>query len=115
MPMTVLYKFNATEFSTSQHLGMEIFLKETSFHGVMLDFLFSATSEKKKVLHDIIAEGIESGAVKPLVRNVFTEDEVEQAFRYKEYSHILIQLSIYDGDAGKLLFFPEVHTLAFFL
>ncbi|PNF15231.1 hypothetical protein B7P43_G14038, partial [Cryptotermes secundus] len=66
----------------NKQLGMEIFLKETSFHGVMLDFLFSASSEKKKVLCDLIVEGIKSGAVKPLVRNVFAEDEVEQAFRY---------------------------------
>ncbi|PNF15230.1 hypothetical protein B7P43_G14038, partial [Cryptotermes secundus] len=71
----------------NKQLGMEIFLKETSFHGVMLDFLFSASSEKKKVLCDLIVEGIKSGAVKPLVRNVFAEDEVEQAFRYNEYSH----------------------------
>jgi hypothetical protein len=111
----MLCKFNAIDFSASQHTGMEIFLKETSFHGVMLDCLFSATSEKKKVLHDLILEGIKSGAVKPLVRNVFTEDEIEQAFRYKEYSHILVQLPIYDRGAGKRLFFPEVHTLAFFL
>jgi hypothetical protein len=96
--------FNAIDFSASQHTGMEIFLKETSFHGIMLDYLFSATSEKKKVLHDIIAEGIKSGAVKPLVRNVFAEDEIEQAFRYKEYSHSWVQLSIYDTDAGKLRF-----------
>lgn len=113
--MTVLYKFNAIDFPASQHIGMEIFLKETSFHGVMLDCLFSAPSEKKKVLRDLIVEGIKSGAVKPLVRNVFTEDEVEQAFRYKEYSHILVQLPIYDRDAGKQLFSPEIHRLTFFL
>jgi fatty acid synthase len=67
----------------SLHLntGMEIFLKETSFHGVMLDYLFNSTSEKKRQLRDIISEGIKSGAVKPLVRTVFSEDKVEQAFR----------------------------------
>jgi fatty acid synthase len=97
----MLYKFNAVDFCPSQHIGMEMFLKETSFHGVMLDYLFSATSEKKKVLRDIIFEGIKSGAIKPLVRNVFTEDEIEEAFRYKDYSHILVQLSIYDRGAGK--------------
>jgi fatty acid synthase len=84
--------FDAADFSASRHIGMEIFLKETSFHGIMLDFLFCSTSEKKKVLRDIVAEGIESGAVKPLIRNVFAESEVEQAFRYKEHFHFLVHL-----------------------
>lgn len=48
----------------------------------MLDNLFSGTSERKKMLHDIVNEGIKSGAVQPLIRTVFAEDEVEQAFRY---------------------------------
>jgi fatty acid synthase len=83
-------QFNAVDFSASQHTGMEIFLKETSFHGIMLDYLLFSTSEKKKVLHDIVSEGIKSGAVKPLVRNVFAQDEAEQAFRYKEHSYLMV-------------------------
>ena len=61
---------------------MEMFLKGASFHGVMLDYLFAASSEMKKMIHDIVEEGIKSGAVQPLVRTVFAADEVEQAFRY---------------------------------
>jgi len=67
-----------------------MFLKETSFHGIMLDYLFCGTSERKKMLKDIIDEGMKSGAVKPLIRTVFAEDEVEQAFR-----------SVCKGVAGK--------------
>ncbi|XP_021929696.1 fatty acid synthase-like isoform X3 [Zootermopsis nevadensis] len=63
-------------------LGMEVFLKETSFHGVMLDELFTASSEFKKKLCDIMTEGIASGAVRPLPRIVFPTTEVEQALRY---------------------------------
>lgn len=59
-----------------------MFLKGASFHGVMLDYLFTASSEMKKMIHDIVEEGINSGAVQPLVRTVFAADEVEQAFRY---------------------------------
>lgn len=62
-------------------VGMETFLRETSFHGVMLDSLFNAPSEIKKPLHDVLLKGIREGAVKPLVRTVFSEKEVEQAFR----------------------------------
>jgi fatty acid synthase len=61
---------------------MEIFLKETSFHGIMLDSVFTAPFERKRMVFDVISEGIKSGAIQPLVRTVFAEDEVEQAFRY---------------------------------
>jgi len=60
---------------------MKMFLKETSFHGVSLDKVFSSSSELKKVLHNIMTEGILSGVVRPLNRTVFPSKEVEQAFR----------------------------------
>lgn len=71
-----------TSTFVSRHTGMEMFLKGTSFHGVMLDSLFFGSSEAKMMVHDLVEEGIKSGAVQPLVRTVFAADEVEQAFRY---------------------------------
>ena len=59
-----------------------MFLKGTSFHSVMLDILFTTPSEMKKMIHDLVEEGIKSGAVQPLVSTVFGADEAEQAFRY---------------------------------
>jgi hypothetical protein len=61
---------------------MEVFLKETSFHGVMLDKLISEDSDTMNILQDIITEGISAGVVQPLPRTVFTDTETEQAFRY---------------------------------
>jgi hypothetical protein len=61
--------------------GMKILLKETSFYGVTLDKMFSASPELKTILHDIMTEGISSGVVRPLNRTVFPSMEVEQAFR----------------------------------
>jgi fatty acid synthase len=61
---------------------MEVFLKETSFHGVMLDEVICGPLESKKILHDNITQGISAGAVLPLPRTVFPDTEVEQAFRY---------------------------------
>jgi fatty acid synthase len=61
---------------------MEVFLKEASFHGVMLDTLLSSSPELKKKLHDIMTDGIAEGTVQPLARTVFSDTEVEQAFRY---------------------------------
>jgi hypothetical protein len=65
----------------SQLTGIKTFLKETSFRGVMLDEMFSASAELKKILHDIMMEGILSGVVRPLNRTVFPNMEVEQAYR----------------------------------
>ena len=65
----------------SKLTGMKMFLKETSFHGVSLDKLFSSSPELKGVLHDIMTEGVLSGVVRPLNRTVFSSMEVEQAFR----------------------------------
>jgi fatty acid synthase len=61
---------------------MEVFLKETSFHGVMLDPVIYGHPVLKKTLHDAVAQGIAGGAVRPLPRTVFPDTEVEQAFRY---------------------------------
>jgi hypothetical protein len=61
---------------------MEVFLKETSFHGVMLDKLISDAPEIWKIVQDIVTEGISAGVVQPLPRTVFPDTETEQAFRY---------------------------------
>jgi hypothetical protein len=61
---------------------MKMFLNETSFHGVTLENVISSTPELKKVLQNIMTEGILSGVVRPLNRTVFPYKEVEQAFRY---------------------------------
>ncbi|KDR18643.1 hypothetical protein L798_06624, partial [Zootermopsis nevadensis] len=84
------------DLANNSSLGMEIFLKETSFHGIMLDSLFSGSFERKKILIDLVNEGIKSGAVQPLTRTIFAEDEVEQAFRYmaagKHIGKVLLQI-----------------------
>jgi hypothetical protein len=61
---------------------MEMFMKEASFYGVTLDKMYLSSPDLKKNLHDIMTQGITSGAVQPLPRTVFLSTEVEQAFRY---------------------------------
>lgn len=70
------------DLAQNNQLGMEMFLRETSFHGVMLDNFFFAEEEWKKNLKTALQNAIDAGAVKPLVRTCFTEDKVEEAFRY---------------------------------
>ena len=61
--------------------GMAMFLKNTAFHGILLDILFISSQEVKKELVHLLNEGIKSGAVQPLPSTVFSESQVEQAFR----------------------------------
>lgn len=63
-------------------LGMMIFLKEVSFHGIMLDNMFAANVEEKMQLNNLLLEGLKNGAIKPLIRKIFEKDQVEAAFRY---------------------------------
>ncbi|XP_012280372.1 fatty acid synthase [Orussus abietinus] len=61
-------------------LGMEVFLKHVSFHGVLLD-----TTNKlweKEAVKELLKKGIKDGVVKPLPRVVFPKTEVEAALRY---------------------------------
>lgn len=61
---------------------MALFLKNTTFHGILLDALFdSRPSPDKKELIELMNEGIKSGAVRPLPSTVYSEQQVEQAFR----------------------------------
>ncbi|XP_046603296.1 fatty acid synthase-like [Neodiprion virginianus] len=70
------------DLDANNSLGMGHFSKEISFQAVLLDTLFSETSELKSRLAKILAQGIKSGAVKPLNRTVFEMNEAEAAFRY---------------------------------
>jgi len=63
-------------------IGMKIFMRKISIYGVMLDNVFRRTTEKKLHLNKLLADGIKTNAVKPLVRTVFEKDEIEAAFRY---------------------------------
>lgn len=60
---------------------MAIFLKNTAFHGILLDSLFEETGPQKLEVIKLLSEGIKSGAVRPLPTSVFSEDQVEKAFR----------------------------------
>ncbi|PZC73265.1 hypothetical protein B5X24_HaOG209733 [Helicoverpa armigera] len=70
------------DISNNTPIGMYFFLKETSFHGIMLDYIFDQTYAFRKRLQDLLLSGIENGAVRPLTYCTFEANEVETAFRY---------------------------------
>ncbi|KAJ0178567.1 hypothetical protein K1T71_006390 [Dendrolimus kikuchii] len=65
-------------------LSMSIFLKNTTFHGILLDALFEAGSDdpEKRAVMRCVTEGIAAGAVRPLPATVYADYQLEQAFRY---------------------------------
>lgn len=69
------------DLSNNTPLGMSIFLKNTTFHGILLDALFDSDCPEKRQVMNLVTEGIANGAVRPLLRTVFTEHQVEQADR----------------------------------
>ena len=88
---------------------MSAFLKNITFHGILLDALFDAESEDLAVVARCLTQGIQSGIVRPLNSTVFGADDVEGAFRYmskgKHIGKILIKVcdmsSCYQFDFTK--------------
>lgn len=70
------------DLSNNSPLGMGVFLKNTSFNGILLDALFESNCPEKKEVMRLVTEGIASGAVQPLPNTVYNENQVEQAFRF---------------------------------
>ena len=78
--------------------GMAIFLKNISFHGILLDALFEEGNAEWSTVSDLLADGIKQGAVKPLKTTVFEKEDVEGAFRFmaqgKHIGKVLVKVSI---------------------
>lgn len=73
-----------TDMTNNSKLGMSIFLRNITFHSVLLDSLFDAKhKETWSELTKLMTQGIKNGVVKPLKTTVFDKSELEQAFRYK--------------------------------
>ncbi|XP_055691136.1 fatty acid synthase-like [Lutzomyia longipalpis] len=94
------------DLSNNTALGMSVFLKNSSFHGIFLDHLFSNRDvETVSKIAELIRDGIESGAVRPLPMTVFGKEQVEEAFRYMASGkHIgKVVLKIRDEEKEKQL------------
>lgn len=77
--------------------GMAVFLKNVSFHGILLDALFEEGNQEWFDVYRLLKKGIEEGVVRPLKTTVFKRDQVEEAFRYmaqgKHIGKVLLQVS----------------------
>jgi fatty acid synthase len=69
------------DMAADSPLGMVAFLKDIGVHGVLLDSIIDGSEQDKRRLHDVLTHGIRSGAVKPLIRQVFGPHQIESAYR----------------------------------
>lgn len=76
--------------------GMSIFLKNISFHGILLDALFDKDNTGWQEVSRLLETGIHSGAVQPLNSSVFEKNQLEEAFRFmaqgKHIGKVLIKV-----------------------
>lgn len=70
------------DLNNNTPLGMSVFLKNVSFHGILLDSIMNSNSETIEEVVHLVAAGIKTGAVRPLRTTVFNDKQVEQAFRF---------------------------------
>lgn len=93
------------DLSNDTPLGMAVFLKNTAFHGILLDLIIEGDDMEKREVARHLNEGIKNGAVRPLATTVFSEQQVEQAFRYMAAGkHIgKVVLKIRDEEAKRVV------------
>ncbi|XP_070380712.1 fatty acid synthase-like [Dermacentor albipictus] len=83
----------------NNNLGLSVFLKNVTFHGVMTDNLLRddpVTTAHKRRIVELVQKGIDSGVARPLDVIKFNLDETEQAFRFvasgKHIGKVVIQI-----------------------
>lgn len=73
-----LGKFDLEE---NNSIGMSLFLRNTSFYGLLLENVFDDDLEEKQELHDLIVEGIQKLIVRPLHRKIVEHQNVGEILR----------------------------------
>ncbi|XP_019359228.1 PREDICTED: fatty acid synthase isoform X1 [Gavialis gangeticus] len=70
------------DLSKNNPLGMALFLKNVTFHGILLDAVLTKENPAWLEVNELVKKGIRDGIVKPLKRTVFGKEELEAAFRF---------------------------------
>lgn len=87
-------------------IGMSDFIRELSFHAVLVDNLFYENFEEKEMIRELIFKDIRSGIIVPIKTTVFPAAEVEQAFRYlasgRHMGKVLLKIRENEGDEETL-------------
>lgn len=92
------------DLSKDSPLGMSVFLKGVTFHGILLELLLGddafAVAELRRVM-ELLRSGIASGTVQPLDVIQYPIDQAEEAFRFmasgKHMGKIVLEVSSFSG------------------
>lgn len=80
--------------------GMANFLKNTTFHGILLDALFDESETDMEEVAKLLSHGIVNGAVRPLKTTCFEKDDLQNAFRFmaqgKHIGKVLIKVGFFN-------------------
>ncbi|XP_039312213.1 LOW QUALITY PROTEIN: fatty acid synthase-like [Solenopsis invicta] len=104
------------DLSNDSRIGMSMFLKNTSFHGVLLDILFGEDVDEKKTIKKelvkLVSERIKNGAVRPLQATIFSDQQLEEGFRFMATGNHIgkVLLKIRDEEPKKRVPMPKTVT-----
>ncbi|VDN07232.1 unnamed protein product [Thelazia callipaeda] len=73
------------DLSQNSPLGMAVFLKNITFHGILLDAVMDPSIGKKEDWQEVarlVQEGIKNEIVQPLSYTAFSSQKAEEAFRF---------------------------------
>ena len=95
------------DLSNNSPLGMALFLRNISFHGILLDALFEEGNAEWPNVAKLVSDGIKNGVVRPLKTTVFDREDLEGAFRFmaqgKHIGKVLIQVRDDDDSINKAI------------
>ena len=83
---------------------MAVFLRNITFHGILLDALFEGDNTDWTLVSSLLAEGVKSGAVRPLRTTTFEKEDVEGAFRFMAQGKHIGKVVIKVGSITNVLF-----------
>eukprot|EP00116_Pleurobrachia_bachei_P007907 sb/3468169/ len=70
------------DMSENNPVGLAVFLRNISFHGILLDALFESGNTDWEEVRQLLVDGMKSGVVRPLPTTTFHNNQLEGAFRY---------------------------------
>lgn len=80
--MNTIIMFHAGQNINFVFTGMSLFLKNVSFHGILLDALFTEDNFDWQEVAELVRQGMISGQVRPLHATLFDHENIEEAFRF---------------------------------
>ncbi|XP_018371882.1 PREDICTED: fatty acid synthase-like, partial [Trachymyrmex cornetzi] len=93
------------DFVSNNPLSMCAFQKGISFHGIILENMFTGNRKYTSLLSKMVADGLKNGTIKPLQVKIFPKTDIEEAFRYmmsgKHMEKIIINIHKKDEPFNK--------------